>query len=62
MFQYVFNEQNMKFNYQKELLTLIKVTGRSFLAEKGGRAPAGKGGEAQRAQKVIIRFNFEDKK
>jgi hypothetical protein len=68
LFQYVFDENNMKFQHQKDMLPLIKVTGRSFLPEKDGRAPAGKPGDfcaahdCRKAQRVIMRFNFEDKK
>ncbi len=67
IFQYVFDEKNIQFKHQDDLLPLIKVTGRSFLAEKT-RAPAAKGTEfcashsCNEAQRVIIRFSFDDKK
>ncbi|PWU18316.1 MAG: microtubule-binding protein [Bdellovibrio sp.] len=67
MFQFVFDERNLKFNYQKELLPLIKVTGRSFLAESISRNPADTGNDfcethdCRRAQRVLIRFNVDEK-
>ena len=68
IFQYVFDENNMRFDHQKQLLPLVKVTGRSFLAEKSGRNPANGGNDfcsqhdCRKAQRVIIRFNTDDKK
>ncbi|MGE4130656.1 MAG: microtubule-binding protein [Bdellovibrionales bacterium] len=66
LFKYVFDEENMKFDHQKDMLPLIKVTGRSFLADTG-RGPSGKDDlcddkDCKKAQRVIIRFNFDDKK
>lgn len=70
IFQYIFDEGNLKFEHQKDMLPLIKVTGRSFLAEKlpNKRAPTGgkddfcSTHDCKKAQRVIIRFSFEDKK
>jgi len=68
IFQYVFDEQKMQFAHQKDMLPLIKVTGRSFLAEKlpGSRNPASGDfcatHDCKTAQKVIIKFSFEDRK
>lgn len=68
LFQFVFDEDNLRFDHQKQMLPLIKVTGRSFLAENLPRNPASKGGDfcqvhdCRKAQRVIIRFNFDDKK
>jgi len=69
IFNYIFDEDQMHFAHQKELLPLIKVTGRSFLAEKVGRTPTSTSASefcsdhsCKEAQRVIIRFNFDDKK
>jgi hypothetical protein len=58
----------MQFAHQKDMLPLIKVTGRSFLAEKlpHARNPASSDfcatHDCKTAQKVIIKFSFEDRK
>ncbi len=73
IFKFVFDESKISFEHQKDMLPLIKVTGRSFLAEKlpetSTRKPtnANRGDfcashDCQKAQRVIIRFSFEDKK
>lgn len=71
IFKYVFDENNMQFDHQKDMLPLIKVTGRSFLAEKlpDRRAPGSKNSgdfcnthDCRKAQRVIIKFSFDDKK
>lgn len=70
IFQYAFDESQLSFDHQKDMLPLIKVTGRSFLAEKlpetrkpaGGREDFCHTHDCKKAQKVIIRFSFEDKK
>lgn len=69
IFNHVFDTGKMKFQYQKKLLPLVKVTGRSFLAEgeKGRGLASGssvkdycKQYDCKKAQKVIIRFNLKD--
>lgn len=71
IFDYMFDTQKINYNHQKDLLSLVKVSGRSFFNE--GRAPAGiTPGMTQKefcakidckqAQKVIIKFNMDDKK
>lgn len=71
IFDYMFDTKKIQYKHQKELLSRVKVTGRSFFAE--GRAPAGvTPGMSQKefcakvdcnqAQKVIIKFNMDDKK
>lgn len=68
IFQHIFDDSKMNFSYQKDLLPLIKVTGRSFLAEKldGNRNPSSKNfcdtHDCRKAQRVIIKFSFDDKK
>lgn len=70
IFQYVFDESNLQFSHQKDLIPLIKVSGRSFFAERlPASATKGKSDgdfctthDCKRAQKVIIKFNFEDRK
>lgn len=70
IFQYIFDENQIQFDHQKDMLPLIKVTGRSFLAEKlpNKRNPTGGSNDfcsthdCKKAQRVIIRFSFEDKK
>lgn len=69
IFQYVFDETKINYEHQKDMLPLIKVTGRSFLAETlpSKRNPSGNGDfcsnhDCKKAQRVIIRFSFEDKK
>lgn len=69
IFQYIFNTDNMSFQHQEDLLRLIKVTGRSFLAEsiKGRNIEKGISKEefcenydCMKAQKVIIKFNVKE--
>ncbi len=69
IFQHIFDDKKMNFSYQKDLLPLIKVTGRSFLAEKiddKNRNPTSKNfcdtHDCRKAQRVIIKFSFDDKK
>ena len=68
IFKYIFDINNMKFEYQKDLQGLIKVTGRSFLAEEiKGRNIASNLSRQEfcskydclKSQKVIIKFNME---
>lgn len=66
IFRYIFDTNRMVFKHQKELLPLVKVTGRSFLAEKK-RSVASDGDQAfcgrfdcMKAQRVIIKFTLED--
>lgn len=69
IFSYMFDKKNMVYQHQKDLLPLVKVTGRSFLAEevKGRDIASGlthkeycaKYG-CEKSQKVIIKFNLKD--
>lgn len=67
IFNHAFDPNKMKFKHQKDLLPLVKVTGRSFLTEGNiDRAIASKMTEKQfcqqydckKAQRVIIKFNL----
>lgn len=69
IFNYMFDKKNMKYDYQKDMLPLVKVTGRSFLAEevKGRNIASGLAIKdycaqfnCEKSQKVIIRFNLKD--
>lgn len=69
IFNYMFDKKNMNYDYQKEMLPLVKVTGRSFLAEevKGRDIASGLAIKdycakynCEKSQKVIIRFNLKD--
>ncbi|MFN8846791.1 MAG: microtubule-binding protein, partial [Bdellovibrionales bacterium] len=68
IFQHIFDSERLTFQHQKDLLPLIKVTGRSFLAEKlpNIRNPSSKNycdqHDCKKAQRVIIKFSFDDKK
>lgn len=71
IFDFMFDTKKIEYNNQKQLLSLVKVSGRSFFSE--GRAPSGatpgmdqkefcKQFDCKQAQKVIIKFNMDDKK
>ena len=69
IFTYMFNKNEMTYQHQKDLLPLVKVTGRSFLAEevKGRDIASGLDHKdycakynCEKSQKVIIRFNLKD--
>jgi outer membrane protein OmpA-like peptidoglycan-associated protein len=69
IFGYVLDDDNMKFQHQKELVSLMKVSGRSFLetlpAANRNVANATefcKKNDCKKAQRVIIRFNVDQKK
>jgi outer membrane protein OmpA-like peptidoglycan-associated protein len=68
IFQHIFDGERLNFQHQKDLLPLIKVTGRSFLAEKlpNVRNPSSSkycdAHDCKKAQRVIIKFSFDDKK
>lgn len=69
IFKYIFDKKNMSFEHQKQLLPLVKVTGRSFLAEeiKGRDIASGVSQkdfcakyDCEKSQRVLIRFNLKD--
>ena len=70
IFKYIFDTNKLTFKYQQQLLPLVKVTGRSFLAEKKSDRVVASTAMTQKefcethdctkAQRVIIKFNLED--
>jgi chromosome segregation ATPase len=69
IFNYMFDKNTMTYAHQKDMLPLVKVTGRSFLAEevKGRNIASGLAIKdycaqynCEKSQKVIIRFNLKD--
>ncbi|RYZ85169.1 MAG: microtubule-binding protein, partial [Proteobacteria bacterium] len=69
IFGYVLDDNNLQFGHQKELVSLMKVSGRSFLevmkVNNRGVANANdfcKQNDCKKAQRVIIRFNVDPKK
>lgn len=67
IFQYLFDKSKMSYKYQEEMLPLVKVTGRSFLADSKNfrgianqdRASFCEQYDCKKAQRVIIKFGFE---
>lgn len=69
IFGYVLDDDNMRFQHQKELVSLMKVSGRSFLEvmninnrNVANAAEFCKLNDCKKAQRVIIRFNVDQKK
>ncbi len=69
IFGYVLDDNNMQFQHQKELVSLMKVSGRSFLEvmninnrNVANAAEFCKQNDCKKAQRVIIRFNVDQKK
>ncbi|MGZ3692734.1 MAG: hypothetical protein ACXWQO_00570, partial [Bdellovibrionota bacterium] len=71
IFGYVFNTSVMTYPHQKDLLPLVRVTGRSYLTEIKdlGREPGSiskpaqeycQTNDCQKSQKVIIKFNLKE--
>ncbi len=66
IFEHIFDKKKMTFNHQKELLPLVKVTGRSFLPEKKRAAGTGRSNDfcethdCKKAQRVIIKFTMDN--
>jgi hypothetical protein len=67
IFGYVLDDQNVKFEHQKQLVGLMKVSGRSFLENmKMDRNVASmedfcKVNDCKKAQRVIVRFSMDKK-
>lgn len=67
IFQFLFDKQKMTYKHQEEMLPLVKVTGRSFLADSKNlrgiasqnRAEFCERYDCKKAQRVIIKFGFE---
>lgn len=67
IFNVIFDQNKMTFAHQKELLPLVKVTGRSFFANpEDQRGPAAsqrafcEKNDCAKLQRVIIKFNLKD--
>ncbi len=68
IFQQIFDTNKMQFAHQKELIPLVKVTGRSFLSDSKnlrGIANQSRGEfcdkyDCKKAQRVIIKFGFDN--
>lgn len=66
IYDHIFDPSKMKYQHQKELLPMVKVTGRSFFAEGSQRDVASgisqkeycKKYDCKKAQKVIIKFDM----
>ncbi len=67
IFDYIFDTGKMKYKYQKNLLPIVKVTGRSFLAEdmadrnvtNMSNKEYCKKYDCKKSQKVVIKFNLK---
>ncbi len=67
IFEYVFDTNKMQYKYQKEILPIVKVTGRSFLSEGENPQDAVNMTQAQyckkydckKSQRVTIKFNMQ---
>lgn len=68
IFDYIFDTKKMKYKYQRKLLPMVKVTGRSFLAEGANERSVSsmshkeycKKFDCKKSQRVVIRFNMEN--
>jgi hypothetical protein len=69
IFNHIFDKRKMEYKYQKKLLPLVKVSGRSFLSEdiKGRDLASGISQkefcnqyDCKKAQRVIIKFNLKN--
>ncbi len=70
IFDHIFDTEKLKYPYQKKLLSLVKVSGRSFLSEdiKGRGLASGMSQrefcdkyDCKKSQRVIIKFDLDDK-
>jgi chromosome segregation ATPase len=65
IFTYIFDTNKMQYNNQKRLLGIVKVSGRSFLAQDnktsgGDAADFCSAHDCKKEQKVVIKFNLKD--
>lgn len=69
IFNHIFDKEKMKYSKQKDLLPLVKVTGKSFLGEAKRNRNLASGAsvknfcktyDCKKAQKVIIKFNLNN--
>lgn len=67
IFDYVFDTNKMAYQHQKDILPIVKVTGRSFLAEGSSQKEAMNMSQAEyckkydckKSQRVMIKFNMQ---
>lgn len=69
IFSYMLDDKNISFEHQRDLVALMKVSGRSFLEvmkvqnrNVASAAEFCKQNDCKKAQRVIIRFNMDQKK
>lgn len=67
IFNHILDERTMQFQYQKEMVPMMKVSGRSFLeVMKNNKVKSGqdfcKVNDCKKAQRVIIKFSMDGKK
>jgi chromosome segregation ATPase len=67
IFGVIFDKNQMEFEHQKQLLPLVKVTGRSFFSNQDARGVANEShksfcekNDCAKLQRVIIKFNLKD--
>lgn len=64
IFGYIFNTDKMQYRNQQRLMGMVKVTGRSFLAQGKAKFSQGedfcKVNDCKKEQRVIIKFNLKD--
>ena len=68
IFDYIFDKNKMDYDYQKKILPMVKVTGKSFLSEgMDGRDVSSmsqkeycKKYDCKKSQRVVIKFNMEN--
>lgn len=66
IFSYITDTKKLEFRNQQRLMGLVKVTGRSFLAQKSNSRGLASGedfckvNDCKKEQKVIIKFNLKD--
>ncbi len=68
IFDYIFDKKKMKYRYQKKILPMVKVTGRSFLTEDASKRDISsmshteycKKYDCKKSQRVVIKFNMEN--
>jgi myosin heavy subunit len=67
VFSYIFDTEKMQYSNQKRLLGMVKVTGRSFLAQGSDKTNASDSSDnfcsahdCKKEQRVVIKFNLKD--
>lgn len=68
IFDYIFDTKKMKYSNQSKLLPMVKVTGRSFLAEGSDKRAVSsmshkeycKKFDCKKSQRVVIKFNMDN--